>query len=519
MHSLRPSTPVAPPPPPPPARPLPIDPQPSKPSDSPSSQVPISRYEFGKRSSNPAREAHRYSLHSMAVLAAMALAVLWSLVGHASLIYAAPLPNQTRESQEVSIALGEPEVLALPGLERVAVGDAEVVSVKTMRTPTGLLLAGRRVGSTSLLVWQRGQDAPRRIKVRVRPESLEARADAIRLALGAHGESSRLRLEVIGDRIVVSGSARDEHEATRISHFAKSDSAVLNMVETSGTEEMLALEVRFLEIKRNALERIGINWQKSIAGPVAAAVGDGKTNGVFRPAATGNLVDGAPEINLNFPGAGSVAAAGKVSPFAVYVGLQTAVLSVINLLEQDGDALVLAEPVLSCRSGGSARFLAGGEIPLPATSALGNTTIQFKPYGIRFEVQPRVNDNGSLSASILTELSTIDPSIRVGDIPAFLSRLTETQIKLNFGETLVMSGLYAEEGSRSEERLALLGRLPILGPLFRSNDFRENRSEMVVFVTPRRMSAASPENQNLVEKSQRDLDAARRRLSGQGDAP
>lgn len=499
MLSLRPSAPAVPMPPPPP--PPPPSPRPA------ASRVP--------KADRPGLWVHPAACRLQGLLVALVTCLLTfgSMTGNSA------LASGSASVRDISIALGEPEVVNIPDLHRVAVGDAEVVSVKSLKSPSGLLLAGRRVGMTSLLVWQRGAAAPSRIRVRVRPESLEARAQAMQATLATDTAATQLKLDIVGDRIVISGTARDEHEAARVGHFAKSDAAVLNLVESSGTEEMLALEVRFLEIKRNALERIGINWQKSISGPIAAAVGDAKTNGVFRPAATGNLVGGAPEVSLNFPGtdAGAVAAAGaKVSPFAVYVGLQTAVLSVINLLEQDGDALVLAEPVLSCRSGGSARFLAGGEIPLPATSALGTTTIQFKPYGIRFEVQPRVNDNGSLSANILTELSTIDPSIRVGDIPAFLSRLTETQIKLNFGETLVMSGLYAEEGSRSEERLALLGRLPILGPLFRSTDFRENRSEMVVFVTPRRMSASSVENIDRIEKSQQDLDSVRGRLRDGG---
>lgn len=114
--------------------------------------------------------------------------------------------------------------------------------------------------------------------------------------------------------------------------------------------------------------------------------------------------------------------------------------------------------------------------------------MQFKPYGIRFEIQPRVLENGVISATVTTELSTVDPAIRVGELPGFLSRMTETQVNLREGQTLVMSGLISEETSRVTDKVSGLGNIPVLGALFRSKDFRDKRSEMVVMVTPRFIS-------------------------------
>lgn len=279
---------------------------------------------------------------------------------------------------------------------------------------------------------------------------------------------------------------------------------------------MIAMEVRFLEVKKSALENIGLNWQKSTAGPVFGVVGDFKTNQHYRPASSGTLdSSGVPGLVSNLPGTTAESSAvGRIAPFAMYFGLQATLASVINLMEQKGDAIVLAEPILSCRSGGAAKFLAGGEIPLPTTSGIGTTSVQFKPYGIKFEINPTLTESGSIAARVMTELSTIDPAIKVGDLPAFLSRQTETEVNLQEGETLVISGLISEDKSKTIDQLAGLGSIPIIGKLFQSKDFRERRSEMIVFVTPRYISANSPLNQRLTDRAQQRLERAEKQISG-----
>jgi pilus assembly protein CpaC len=114
----------------------------------------------------------------------------------------------------------------------------------------------------------------------------------------------------------------------------------------------------------------------------------------------------------------------------------------------------------------------------------------------------------------MTELSTIDPAIKVGDLPAFLSRQTETEVNLQEGETLVISGLISEDKSKTIDQLAGLGSIPIIGKLFQSKDFRERRSEMIVFVTPRYISANSPLNQRLTDRAQQRLERAEKQISG-----
>ena len=113
----------------------------------------------------------------------------------------------------------------------------------------------------------------------------------------------------------------------------------------------------------------------------------------------------------------------------------------------------------------------------------------------------------------MTELSTNDPAIKVGDLPAFLSRQTETEVNLQEGETLVISGLISEDKSKTIDKIPGLGSIPILGQLFSSRDFRQRRSEMVVFVTPRFISPSGPLNQELTNRATTSLEQAQKRIS------
>jgi pilus assembly protein CpaC len=412
---------------------------------------------------------------------------------------------------ELTMAVGETHVLPEKDLKRIAVGNGKIISAKRIDRDQILLLA-QQPGTTSLHMWFR-DGKEKRIFARVAPGDNEELVRDVRRWLG---KASSVEVKSIGGRVVIEGTAKTAQEARKIQELAQRSPLIVNLVQQSGVEQMIAMEVRFLEVKKSALENIGLNWQKSTAGPVFGVVGDFKTNQHCRPASSGTLdSSGVPGLVSNLPGTTTESSAvGRIAPFAMYFGLQATLASVINLMEQKGDAIVLAEPILSCRSGGAAKFLAGGEIPLPTTSGIGTTSVQFKPYGIKFEINPTLTESGSIAARVMTELSTIDPAIKVGDLPAFLSRQTETEVNLQEGETLVISGLISEDKSKTIDQLAGLGSIPIIGKLFQSKDFRERRSEMIVFVTPRYISANSPLNQRLTDRAQQRLERAEKQISG-----
>ena len=166
-----------------------------------------------------------------------------------------------------------------------------------------------------------------------------------------------------------------------------------------------------------------------------------------------------------------------------------------------GKAFLLASPQLSARSGGQAKFLAGGEVPIPVPQGFGQVTVDYKEYGIKLDIEPLVNFNQDISTRILAEVSRVDPTVTVQGVPGFTTRRTESEINVHAGETIVISGLIDSSAQQDAKRLPLLGDIPILGKLFRSDGFRGNRTELVMFVTPRVVTPGSQENLDGLERA------------------
>src|SRR5690606_27755231 len=153
--------------------------------------------------------------------------------------------------------------------------------------------------------------------------------------------------------------------------------------------------------------------------------------------------------------------------------------------------------------GGQAEFLAGGEIPVITTGNLGSSNVEYKEFGIKLNIAPVVDAHNNIMASVSTEVSAVDRSNSVGEVPAFITRRTATDIQMRDGQTLVMSGLIDRDAGKSIEKIPFLGDIPILGALFRSTDFNDNRTELVIFVTPTVFDAESEFNKQKVERRDR----------------
>lgn len=238
-------------------------------------------------------------------------------------------------------------------------------------------------------------------------------------------------------------------------------------------ERMIRMNVKIIEVRKSALKNVGIDWVSlsngRANGPSFSTVGDLISSKLFRN-------DGNSGISENLPL--------NVKAFSTHFGLATSIHSQINYLASSGDAVTLAEPNLSCINGGSAKFLAGGEIPYPVTGSNGQTTVEFKEYGIKLEVSPLADKHGNIYTKLLTEVSQIDPGVSVLGAPGLLTRRTETQINVVSGQTIVISGLLSADHSEDVNKVAWLGDIPILGALFRSKNYRNKLSELVIFVTP-----------------------------------
>lgn len=155
----------------------------------------------------------------------------------------------------------------------------------------------------------------------------------------------------------------------------------------------------------------------------------------------------------------------------------------LNLLEQQGVSRTLANPSLLCRSGKSAEFVAGGEIPIKIMN-YKMQDIVWKRYGILLKMKPKADYQGRMSIELETEVSSLDAANKVDGIPGIFTNRIQSHFDLQTSRTIVLSGLIKSEESQSTEGLPGLSRLPILGKLFGSEDFRNNKTELLIFVTP-----------------------------------
>jgi len=400
--------------------------------------------------------------------------------GDAVVEYARRVPST------VYLYKGEVKVIPVPGkVRRVAVGNGDVVNASVVDHQ--LLLLAQQPGDTSLVVWnQAGIVLSTKVSV-----SEQDRATTLSRLQHSLGFVENLRIDADGNRFVVRGKVHDEQKDLVKAALAGMPD-VVNLIEPddgAALKKTVHFKMDILEISKTAERNLGIAWDQQINGPQASLAGNAIRTGRYRPLPdTGSAsFDGA-------PGTAGGAASGA------FLGIATSIFSKINLLVSQGDAYILASPELNSRSGGKATFLSGGEVPIPVSAGFGAQDVIYKEYGIRLEIAPTVDAHNVISTDLLTEISQIDPTVQVQGYPAFITRRTTSQLSVRPGETLALAGLINADASTAVDKLPLLGDLPVLGHLFRSTDFRNNKSDLVVLVTPYIVDADSDRIAGLATK-------------------
>ncbi|MGQ7848682.1 type II and III secretion system protein family protein [Granulosicoccus sp. 3-233] len=323
------------------------------------------------------------------------------------------------------------------------------------------------------------------------------KVDVSRVAIG-NGDIIRAEVLQTGELLVI--GEMEGSTSLRLWHSDKTQSDYNIRVSSSDPETrvrmetMVRMRVRMIEFRKSALGKLGIDWSDSAAGPGFAIAGDAVGNNLFRLPAEG--------LSGNLPN--------TIKPFSTYFGVASSITSRINFLASTGDATTLAEPVLSTTNGGSASFLAGGEVPYPSVGANGQTVVQFKEYGIKLNVSPRIDALGNVRTLVETEISQLDPAVSVQGTPGLLTRRAQTQVNVRSGETIVISGLLSAESSKDVDKLPGIGNLPVIGSFFRSKNARNAVSELVIFVTP---EIVEPEGHLLSQRQQQFLDRSEHQLS------
>lgn len=384
-------------------------------------------------------------------------------------------PSDAETMSEVEMYAGETRVLAAPNTGRLAVGNGSVLSAAVLDDKEILLIANQ-AGTSSLHVWNR-RGKNRRMKVTVLAGETARVTREITAFLGG---MPNVRARAVGDKVIVEGENIGDEARARIALLAKSYPQIINFTGQMGWEKMIQMDVKVVEIGRDKLRDLGIKWASDAQGPTIGIAGDLKHNDYFVPAGQVGWEAGMRERNAYVP------------PLKSYFGIVTELTSRLRLLEQKGEAVMLAEPQLTARSGSKAEFQVGGEVPYAVTGPFGTTNVAFKSYGIILHIAPVADSTGAIRSSIRAEVSEPDTALSGSNgVPGLRTRRTETEFNVQDGETMVLSGIITRRGGEAVDKLPGLGDVPVLGALFRSKRFTRNESELVIFVTPHIVDAGN----------------------------
>jgi pilus assembly protein CpaC len=356
----------------------------------------------------------------------------------------------------VSLARGTSTVLVSPvPFHRVSVADPDVAEAVVM-TPREVLVNGKSLGTTTLVIWDAA--GSRRIY------GVEVTADAA--ALSRHIKTmypnEDIEIAARGNALVLSGRVSSAFVTRRALELAAGTGAVvIDNLQTPARPQIL-LQVRFAEVSRSAIKRLGNNIIDVLNPDVLRS--DGAIRGITDS-------DGVIQLSL--------------------INSNAHFRAVIRALEESGDFKSLAEPNLLALDGQEASFLAGGEFPFPTVQGVARgdaVTIEWREFGVRLNFTPTVTNMGNINLAIAPEVSSLDFAgglvIAGFQIPTILTRRAATQVELREGQHLAIAGLLDRSMQENIRKLPYLGDIPVLGALFRTRSVRQEATELLVIVSP-----------------------------------
>jgi len=380
---------------------------------------------------------------------------------------AAPLAAGTAE--EIVLAPGDqkPLVHGKP-IHRVAIGDPKVATV-AVTSAQALLITAKGTGTTTLLVWEKGQDSK---------PAYQARLVVTPLPELATGEDAQVRPLEQG-RLKLSGSldSLESHDEA-----LQGMRAEVKAVDASAAafDSQVQIDIKVVEVSRRRLMDAGFFLGKNTAGHTAAISGPGNLSGMESNPTTGNFTLISESGFLPF----------LKSYNLVWGSAEKGIFAAISMLEEDGFAYTLAEPSLTAVSGQTALFLAGGEIPIPLRTGGGadsSISIKFKEFGVKLALTPTVLGPDRIFLKVSPEVSELDDTLGVQtggvSVPGLRVHRTDTSVALADGESFVLSGLVSRDTSNAVDKFPFLGDVPILGAFFRSTRFDRADKELLMIVT------------------------------------
>lgn len=397
-----------------------------------------------------------------------AIVVLVAMLAVLPARYAAALDVVGDRVTPLSLGVSEGQLVRLDKpATSVFIADSEVADIEVM-SPRLIYVFARKVGQTHLYAVDDDDQVVGSVQLTV-GQNIGPLNPLIRRA----APNSSAAATGVGEGVEIRGDVQSPVEAADAqalaSNYAAEPEFVINRTRVTGSAQV-NLRVRFAEVQRSAVQRLGINWN-SLTSFGNFQVGLLSGNGVFPAGADPGIL-------------ASNGYLGSYRTGDVNINV------LLDALETESLVTILAEPNLTALSGETASFLAGGEFPVPVAGDNDSVTVEFKEFGVSLDFTPTVLNANRISMRVrpeVSQLSSVNAIELAGvniTIPSLITRRAETTVELGSGQTFAIAGMFQSTFDRSDETLPGLGSLPILGRLFQSVEFQRDETELVILVTP-----------------------------------
>ena len=380
--------------------------------------------------------------------------------------------NAIEFAPQISATVGKSILLRLPApVSRLSVGDKDVADV-VLINPKEIYLLGKKVGSTNIILWNKnGQSTVVDVSVGLDASVLQGKLQQL-----LPGEN-KIRVTAAGDSLVLTGSVSSAVKVDNALALAEAygGKKVVNMLQAAAPQQVM-LEVKVAEVSKNLLDKLGVHLETTPHGMgLAGTLTSSFLFGTTFPNLGGSL-------DITKPG-----------------------ILQIEAEKKDGLVKILAEPNIIAMSGQEGSFLAGGKIfiPVPQAGAGGTVvTLEEREFGVGLRFTPTVLEGGRINLRVtpeVSELSTTGTEVSTNGgsntslLPTITTRRASTTVQLRDGQSLAIGGLIKNNVTEVMKALPILGELPIIGALFRSSEFQNDRTELLFVITPRLVKPLPPD--------------------------
>jgi len=476
------------------------------------------------------------------LLGAVCLSLSWTAnvaTAQSLLEVEASEPGQSDVTKQIVIGLNKSTVIDFdnPAAD-VFITNPEIADA-AVQTDTRLVFRGVQVGQTNAFIFDAAGNQLLNLEIRVEPD-----VAALSELIDRHVPEARIKAEAINSNILLTGLVDNLGQSDAVLRIANAylggsnngAGEIINMMQIAAKDQVL-LQVRVVEMQRSLVKQLGVNLGANLdTGLVSASSLDPTI------LQSEGIVEAVTAQGFNVAGT----ALGGFSATGVFNGDEGSVNASLQALERIGVVRTLAEPNITALSGEPARFLSGGEFPVPVSQGNdGAISVTFRPFGIGIGFTPIVLSEGRISLRLSTEVSDLTSvgaftgaPIFIPDasgnltatagltIPALSVRRAETTVELPSGQSMMIAGLIESGSSQSIDNVPGLKNVPVLGALFRSRDFLNEETELVIIVTPYLVDPTSTNNLRTPDKGFANPSDAKafffgklNRLYGKGEKP